>query len=129
MDIRASRIQGEYQLLAKKVDLELGHPSGQGPTTRKLSQFPPVLDLCFGAYGETSEGVKSLLDMLVDARVRKLGLTRGTAEVGKETALTKGYLRRRLSSATIKGQCGLSPGETSSRGGGRRTEREEKALG
>ena len=43
-----------------------------------------------------------MLDMLVDARVRRLGLTRGTAEVGKETALTKGYLRRRLSSATIK---------------------------
>ena len=43
-----------------------------------------------------------MLDMLVDARVRRLGLTRGTPEVGKETALTKGYLRRRLSSATIK---------------------------
>ena len=28
--------------------------------------------------------------------------TRGTSEVGNETALTKGYLRRRLSSATIK---------------------------
>ena len=80
----------------------LGHPGEQGPTTQKLSQFPPVLDLCFGAFRETSEGVKGLLDMLVDARVRKLGLTRGTAEVGKETALTKGYLRRRLSSATIK---------------------------
>ena len=77
MDIRASRIQGEYRLLARKVDLELRHPGGQGPTTRKLSQFPPVLDLCFGAYGETSEGVKSLLDMLVDARVRRLGLPEG----------------------------------------------------
>ena len=43
-----------------------------------------------------------MLDMLVDTRVRRLGLTRGTAEVGKETALTKGYLRRRLSLATIK---------------------------
>ena len=43
-----------------------------------------------------------MLDMLVDVRVKKLGLTRGTAEVGKEIALTKGYLRRRLSSATIK---------------------------
>ena len=40
--------------------------------------------------------------MLVDARVRKLGLTKGTAKMGKEIALTKGYLRRRLSSATIK---------------------------
>ena len=43
-----------------------------------------------------------MLDMLLDARVRRLGLTRGTAEIGKETALTKGYLRRRLSLATIK---------------------------
>ena len=84
------------------MDLELGHPGGQGPTTRKLSQFPPVLDLCFGAFGETSGGVKGLLDMLVDTRVRKLGLTKGTAEMGKEIALTKRYLRRRLSLATIK---------------------------
>ena len=84
------------------MDLDLGYPGGQGPTTRKLNQFSPVLDLCFGAYGETSEGVKSLLDKLVEARIKKLGLTKGTVEVGKKTALTKGYLRRRLSSATIK---------------------------
>ena len=42
------------------------------------------------------------MDNLVEARIRKLGLTKGTVKVGKETALTKGYLRRRLSLATIK---------------------------
>ena len=84
------------------MDQNLSFSDGQGPTTRKLGQFPPILDLVFGAYGETSEGVKSLLDILVESRMRKLGLAKGTPAVGKETAWTKGYLRRRLSSASIK---------------------------
>ena len=45
--------------------------------------------------------MKSLLDTLVEARMKKLGLAKGTPEVGKETAWTKGYLRWRLSTATI----------------------------
>ena len=69
VDVRASRIQAEYRSTAKKVDQDLGFPDGQGPITRKLSQFPPVLDLVFGAYGETSEGKKSLLDTLVELRL------------------------------------------------------------
>ena len=56
----------------------------------------------FGAYGETSEGVKTLLDTLVKSRLRKLGLTKGTPEAGKESAWVTGYLRRRLSSSVIK---------------------------
>ena len=61
-----------------------------------------MLDLVFGTYRKTSEGVKSLLDTLVEARMKKLGLAEGTPAVGKETAWTKGYLRQRLSSASIK---------------------------
>ena len=102
VDLRAAKIQGEYRSIAKKVDQDLGHKDGQGPTSRKLAEFPPVLDLVFGAYGETSEGVKTLLDTLVKARLRKLGLNKGTSEAGKESAWVTGYLRRRLSSSVIK---------------------------
>ena len=80
----------------------MGHKDGQGPTSRKLAEFPPVLDLVFGAYGETSEGVKTLLDHLVKARLRKLGLNKGTSEAAKESAWVTGYLRRRLSSSVMK---------------------------
>ena len=84
------------------MDQDLGHEDGQGPTSRKLAEFPPVLDLVFGAFGETSEGVKSLLDTLVKSRLRKLGQTKGTSEAAKESAWVTGYLRRRLSSSVIK---------------------------
>ena len=82
--------------------MDLGYQDGQGPTTRKLGEFPPVLDLVFGAYGECSEGAKRLLDTLVQSRLRKLGLAKGTSEAGKETAWVTGYLRRRLSSSVLR---------------------------
>ena len=102
MDVRASWIQPEYRSTAKKVDQDLGFSDGQGPTTRKLGQFFPVLDLVFGAYEETSEGVKSLLNILVEDGMKKLGLVKETQAVGKDTAWIKGYLRQRLSSASVK---------------------------
>ena len=60
--LRAARIGGEYQRTATKVDQELGFADGGGPTLRKLQSIPPVLDLVFGAYGECSDGVKSMLE-------------------------------------------------------------------
>ena len=55
------RLIGEYGRYALKVDRELGHPDGRGPTIRKLESYPPVLDLVSGADGEASDGVKKLL--------------------------------------------------------------------
>ena len=69
----------------RRGDQDLGHPDGQGPTSRKLNEFLLVLDLLFGAYGETSEGVKFLPDTLVVSRLRMLGLAKGMAETAKET--------------------------------------------
>ena len=61
-----------------------------------------MLDLVFGAYGEASDGVKKLLDQLAESRVTSLGLRKGTFEANKELSLVTGYLRRRLSSATMR---------------------------
>ena len=80
----------------------LGMRMGLGPTIRKLESYPPVLDLVFGAYGEASDGVKKLLDKMVESRVASLGLRKGTQEAGKEMSLVTGYLRRRLSSAVMR---------------------------
>ena len=93
---------GEYRREASKVDRELGFPDGQGPTLRKLQSYPPVLDLCFGAFGETSDGVKRLLDVMAESRLQSLGLRKGSLEAAKEIGLVTGFLRRRLSSAVIK---------------------------
>ena len=55
------------------MDRVIGHADGQGPTTRKLAQFPPVLDLVFGAWAESSEGVNRLITNMVDSKLRSLG--------------------------------------------------------
>ena len=100
--IRASQLPGEYRREAVKVDRELGFTNDDGPTLRKLQRYPPVLDLCFGAYGECSEGVKSLLEQMAQSRLKSQGLRSGTLEAAKELSQVKGYLRRRLSTATVK---------------------------
>ena len=102
VDLRAAELGGEYRRGALKVDSELGYQDGNSPTLRKLQSCPPVPDLCFGAYGETSEGVKRLLDNLAESRVRGLGLRKGSPESAKELAQVTGYLRRRLSSAVMQ---------------------------
>ena len=90
VQLRAARIGGEYQRTATKVDQELGFADGGGPTLRKLQSFPPVLDLVFGAYGECSDGVKSMLDSFGDSRLRTQGLAKGTR--GPEGARTGDWL-------------------------------------
>ena len=102
VDLRAAELGGEYRRGALKVDRELGFPDGNGPTLRKLQSYPPVLDLCFGAYGETSEGEKGLLDKMAEARAKSSGLRKGSPESAKEIELVTGYLRRRLSSAVMR---------------------------
>ena len=99
--LRASQLQGEYRRSALKVDRELGHLDGTGPTIRKLGSYPPVLDLVFGAYGETSDGVKKLLDQLVESRVTSLGLRMGSLEASKEMSQVTGYLLQHLSFAIM----------------------------
>ena len=61
-----------------------------------------MLDLVFGAYGETSDGVKKLLDQLADSQLQSQGLRSGSPEANKELALVTSYLRRRLSSAVMQ---------------------------
>ena len=61
-----------------------------------------VLDLCCGAYGECSDGVKRLLDVMAETRLQSLGLRKGSLEAAKELSLVTGYLRRRLSTAIVK---------------------------
>ena len=52
-------LQKEYRKKAKKVDQEvLGLPVGEkGPVERRLEEFGGLMGLCFGAWGEASEGV------------------------------------------------------------------------
>ena len=51
---------------------------------------------------ESSEGVRSLMDKMVESRIQSLGLRRGSPESAKELGMVTGLLRRRLSSAVMR---------------------------
>ena len=102
VNLRAAKVGGEYRRDALKLDRQLGHIDGEGPTIQRLSDFPPVMELCFGAYGETSDGVKRLLDAMVDSKIRSVGLRKGSPGEPKEKAQVTSFIRRHLSSAVMR---------------------------
>ena len=102
VELRASEIGGEYRRTAKKFDRVLGYEDEKESTNRKLENFPPVLDLCFGAYGESSEGVKTVLDAMLESKLKSLGLRKGGPGEPKERSQVTGYMRRRLSSEVVR---------------------------
>ena len=83
------------------MDISLGHAEGNGPVTRRLTEYGKVLPLCVGGYGEGSEEVHNLITCLADARLKKVGLQRGRPGSDQELAIITSQLRRRISRATI----------------------------
>ena len=97
VSIHAAQLPGECRREAAKVDQELGFLNGDGPSLWKLQRYPPVMDLCFGAYGECSGGGLARADGSVSPQKPS-----GSLEAAKELSLVTGYLRRRLSTATVR---------------------------
>ena len=64
-------------------------------------EFPAVLDLCFGAWGEGSEGVHKLVALLAACRVRTLEL-QGKSPTAHQLGLETSIIHRRLSTATVR---------------------------
>ena len=63
-----------------------------------------VKGLVFGAFGEGSQDVQSLVQNLATCRVRTLALQRGKECGEGELAVVVGEARRRLSVAAVKAQ-------------------------
>ena len=63
-----------------------------------------VKGLVFGAFGEGSQDVHSLVQNLATCRVRTLALQRGKECGEGELAVVVGEARRRLSVAAVKAQ-------------------------
>ena len=105
-DKRAGGLQQEYRKKARKVDQEvLGLAEGEkGPVERRLDDFGGLLGLCFGAWGEASEGVHQLVQSLAESRLKYQGLQRGRPGSDQELGLLVGQVRRRLSLTAVKSQ-------------------------
>ena len=100
VDKRAARIQGEYQQKAAAMDAAM-RVVGEGPCQRRLAEFPPVLQLCFGGLGEGSQHVHDLVAVLAACRVRTLTL-RGVPPASRQMGQEVGRIRQRLSLAVVR---------------------------
>ena len=74
---------------------------GKGVCQRRLAEFPPVLQLCFGALGEASQDVHNLVAVLAACRVHSLNL-QGLPTSPRQMGLQVGKILQRLSLATIR---------------------------
>ena len=79
MDRRARTLNSEYLDKAKLVDRQYGEvqEGTVGPVQRKLESFGEVKGLVFGAFGEGSEDVHTLVQSLATIRARRVALQRG----------------------------------------------------
>ena len=100
MDKRAARIQAEYQRKAALMDAAMG-VAGEGPCQRRLAEFPPVLQLCFGSLAECSQDAHNLVTVLAACRVRTLSL-RGVPPSSRQMGLEVGRIRQRISLAVVR---------------------------
>ena len=66
MERRAALVQGEYAKDVRNMDVELGVDvqNVQGPVSRRLAEFGPVIPLVFGGFCEVNEEVHNLIDIL-----------------------------------------------------------------
>ena len=74
VDRPAVDIPADYKRKAAKMDQAMGVEVGEeGPCQRRLAELP-LITLCWGAYGEGSSGVHTLVTLLGTCRVRTLAL-------------------------------------------------------
>ena len=106
VDRRANLLSGEYRKKARDVDRQyVGTPEGEvGPVERKLEQYGDLQGLVVGAFGEGSEDLHNLVQVLAESRVEAIGLARGRPGSDMELGVVVGQVRRRLSVASISAQ-------------------------
>ena len=115
VDRRANQLQGEYLNKAKEVDrVHVGVPEGQvGPVETKLAGFGKLRGLVFGAWGEASAGVHSLVEELAEQRSKSGGMIgaggcRSKAACAKGSkGVATGQIRRMLSVVAVRAQARL----------------------
>ena len=103
---RAHLLQGEYKKKARDVDRRyVGIPEDQmGPVEARLDQYGDLQGLVVGAFGEGSDDLHNLVQILAETRIRTLGMARGTPGTEEEQGVIVGQIRRRLSVVSVRAQ-------------------------
>ena len=104
VDRRARLLAAEYRRKAKNVDKDfVGTADGEvGPVERKLAEYGELLGLVIGAWGEGSEDLHDLLQVIAQGRLGAMGLARGRPGSEAELGVIMGQVRRRLSVASVR---------------------------
>ena len=99
---RVLAITTEYTSAARAADQKY-YQTDAGPITQRLHQISPILGVAFGRFGEASESVHKLVDKMTEARVESQlrAWRRGEDVERPNEAQEKGYIRRRLSTASV----------------------------
>ena len=140
VDKRAEQLHHEYVEKARRADQQHGgvEQGVVGPVERKLLTFPKVEGLVFGNWGEASQATHQLVEKLASSRARIADSQRGrrgqilTKEGVKGLAV--GYIRRKLSIASVRAQShsllgrleGLGPGAVAAAGRRNRAMEQER---
>ena len=87
-------------MAAKAADLKY-YQTEAGPITQRLNQISPIIGVAFGRFGEASESVHKLVDVMTTARVESQARAwrRGENVEQPSESQEKTYIRRRISSA------------------------------
>ena len=108
---RAALLQGEYSKRAREMDQVYGgvEVGTMGPVLSKLLSFPPLQGWVFGAWGEASPDVHSLVHVLAMARLKHQRMLDGPqrkTQISDSAELAKitGQIRRTLSLEAVRSQ-------------------------
>ena len=106
MEKRAKLLQGEYRKKARDVDrLYGGAREGEtGAVENRLQQFGDLQGLVVGAFGEGSDDLHSLVQLLAESKVIPMGLTRGRGGIEVEIEELVGQISRMLSTTNVRAQ-------------------------
>ena len=105
VDKRARELPGEYRRKARDVDRMYGGVAEGvvGPVERQLQQYGDLVGMVFGAFGEASQDVHELVQVLAESRLRYVGRQRGREGGEGELSVIVSQIRRRLSVAAVLG--------------------------
>ena len=106
VDKRAKLLQGEYRKKARDADRKFGGTAEGtiGPVETKLLQYGELQGLVVGAFGEGSEDLHSLVQIIAESKVNSMGLARGREGTEAEMGKVVGQVRRMLSTASVRAQ-------------------------
>ena len=106
VDKRAKLLQGEYKKKARDADRKYGGTAEGtiGPVETKLLQYGDLQGLVVAAFGEGSEDLHRLVQIIAESTVNNMGLAWGREGTEAEMGKVVGQVRRMLSTVSVRAQ-------------------------